>query len=88
MPTKKIYTPQKRIGKGYVGLYISNELGWCLPDHLRPEGMISGPTERVKEGIDYVRGNGERMFLCKITIEPIKDKKGRPITKIVRRKEK
>lgn len=81
MPTKKIQLPKKTKGKGYVGTWKTDELGWCMPMHVHPKSTGSPNTENIAKG--YMQE--ERVFLCEITIKPLTDKNGRPITKIIKK---
>lgn len=67
---------KKEVGYGYVGLWSDGTLGWCLPEHLSP--YIKYPQKITAEDWNV----GEWSYKCKITIEPIKNEKG----KITRRK--
>lgn len=74
--SNKLKLPKANKGKGYVGVitnYRGEEIGFDLPG-----AMI--------KGIAYMPNvdKGKRVFLCEITVKPLKDKKGRPITKIVK----
>lgn len=88
MATKKITSPPKEpsVGYGYVGQWIDGRIGWFLPRHHLGRGKrcVQPPNS---EAHVYINGNSkERFFLCKITVKPVFDKKGRPITKIVKPK--
>lgn len=79
--TKKLKLPAPNKGKGYVAVWQNGKLGWWLPNHLYDGRTNERPNSNaVTKG--YLKG--ERVFLCEIIIKPLKDKKGRPITKIVK----
>lgn len=85
---KKIQIPKGNIGYGYVGVWWSEdppgELGWMAPQFISGPASRRSPDTASSEDLrKYAKG--ERLFLCKITCTPIKDKKGRPITKIVKK---
>ncbi len=76
----KINLPKATKGKGYVGTWRTDELGWWMPEHVHP-GSTGSPNEQAMQKGFF---KGERIFLCEIIIKPLKDKKGRPITKIIK----
>lgn len=64
---------RKSSGYGYVGMWTHPEgLGWCLPPHLLKYGA-------EKPANDWHRN--EPLYLCKITVQMVKDKNGRPIVR-------
>jgi hypothetical protein len=80
--TKKVKVPRANRGFGYVGVWDDGDVGWWLPEQL------SGP-DRLVEPISVAAmkfAEGERFFLCEITVTPRLDKRGRPITRIIREK--
>lgn len=79
--SEKIKLPAKTKGKGYVGTWKTDELGWWMPQHVHPHSVGSPNTEGIQKG--YL--DEERVFLCEITIKPLTDKKGRPITRIIKK---
>jgi hypothetical protein len=72
---KKIEVPKAVKGRGYVGTWgdPDNKLGWALPDYL-------GQT-RPGKCFRTFANPGVRAYLCEITIKPVLDGKGRPITR-------
>ena len=86
--TRRIKVPKANSGFGYVLPWEDGCVGWYLPTHLsglpRSYGVddISDTTKKFVGA----RRNGERSFLCKITVTPILDACGRPITRIVKGK--
>jgi hypothetical protein len=77
--TKKIKIPKSVRGYGYSGVWIcpENTIGWGTTP------FISGKSDRSYPSgpPNHLRG---RFFLCEISIKPLLDKKGRPITKIIK----
>ena len=81
--TKKINIPTATTGDGYSGQWCDGKIGWFVSPH------VSGSIDKkypVTNCNDYSKKYlaGERSFLCKITIVPLVDKKGRPITKLTK----
>ena len=72
--SKRIEIPKPAMGYGYVGAWKDGDIGWGLPNALHDRR--SGPRE------DFWGHKNVRTFLCKITIEPVTDVDGRPITRI------
>ena len=64
------YDPIK--GEGWVGHWSDGALGWAMPDHLQPHDRDSPLHRRYVHDDDV-------LTLCKITVEPIYDVKGRPV---------
>ncbi len=80
--SKKIQLPRATKGYGYVGVWSDGYIGWeCAPHVTGKDDKKSPHSSDVKRN-DVLKG--KRLFLCKIDITPLKDKKGRPITKIIR----
>jgi hypothetical protein len=79
----KIKIPKPVIGYGYSG-------AWCDPENTigwNTTPFIAGKTDRKYPSDIHSReiiNKKTRFFLCKITIEPLLDKLGRPITKIIK----
>ena len=81
--SKRIEVPDPTTGFGYVGQWLGGSLGWCLPNHLGGHSRktrIEPVTERYRLGL-----LPKRFFLCRITVTPLLDKRGRPITAICRK---
>lgn len=70
----------RTVGYGYVGRWMDGTLGWAMPEHLDSYGRrhTNKPDRKVKR---YMRD--EPVYLCKITVQVVKDKRGR---EIIRRK--
>lgn len=76
----KVKIPKDNTGRGFVGVWRDNRAGWFMPRHVSGNRTIDHPeTGDVHE---YIKG--ERLFLCEITVTPILDSLGRPITKIIK----
>lgn len=81
--TKKIKIPTSNTGYGYCGEWSDGKIGWFMPTHIMGALDIKYPCSNYNDySAKYL--NGERSFLCKVTVTPIVNKKGRPITKIHR----
>ena len=73
----KIDQPKATRGFGYVGAWDDGCIGWFLPSHI---GKWNS-RQRPEPPNDHHCLAGGRTFLCEITIRPVKDKLGRPITR-------
>lgn len=78
----KLVIPNPTKGYGYVGVWKYGKeptLGWCVAPY------VSGKSDKKYPSIaNNPHAKGERFFLCEILIKPLKDKMGRPLTKIVK----
>jgi len=74
MKRKGKSTKTKTVGYGYVGTWRDGTIGWSMPKFVEayPMSIHSSNHEFSKDSPHY---------LCKITIELVKDKKGRKITR-------
>lgn len=79
MQDKKVKIPKDNTGRGFVGVWRNNKAGWIMPTHLTGNSIDHPDIENLQQ---YAKG--ERLFLCEITVTPILDALGRPITKIVK----
>lgn len=79
--SKKIKIPKAVKGYGYSGAweYPENTIGWNTTPYVTGKQDRKYPSEPA-DTLNH--GNNVRYFLCEITIKPILDKRGRPITKI------
>lgn len=80
--SKKIALPKPTVGYGYTGIWHTGQAGWFMPQFVYGSIDRKFPDDPIRKE-DMPLLDGERLFLCKITIEPLVDKAGRPITKIV-----
>lgn len=76
----KLKIPKDNTGRGFVGIWRDNRAGWLMPKHLTGDRAIDQAD--IFEAQPFIKG--ERLFLCEITVTPILDSLGRPITKIVK----
>lgn len=66
------------VGLGYVALWSDGSPGWMVPRYLHhSKGMptVAEATPWLNKNVDLVR--------CRITIEILRDKKGRTTTKVL-----
>lgn len=86
MAKSKIEFPKANKGYGYAGVWTRPKdgpiVGWMAPAYL--VGGSRKYPDMPDEDKLKAYAKGERLFLCEITMKPVKDKKGRPITKIVK----
>ena len=68
-------------GRGFVGRWIDGSLGWTLPRHL------SGLSRGNEPPAQHEWSNHRPHYLCRITVELIQDKRGRPIVRYPNGKE-
>ena len=79
--SKKLTMPKPVKGYGYSGVWsFQNQVGWSVAQ------FVNGAMDRKYPSLPAIHSTlvGQRLFLCEITIKPLKDKKGRPITKIMK----
>ena len=76
--SKKLKALPERIGFGYVGMLPDHNRLFCLPDFLFPDLRNSCGSSAWKR----FGKPGSRRFLCKITVELVRDTLGRPITRV------
>jgi hypothetical protein len=72
---KKIAIPKATKCKGWTGEWGDGSVGWNAPQHLHEKGPDRPHPDRLESW------PGERFYLCHITVTPILDKRGRPITR-------
>jgi hypothetical protein len=63
----------KTVGFGYVGRWGDGTLGWCLPTFLNGYKNV----REYPKAADF--NDGEPAYLCKITVQLVKGKSGKPI---------
>lgn len=79
--SKKVTKAKPCMGYGWVGLWRSGHAGWYMPEFVHPDdkrGVTSYAHTELRKS-----PNPERVYLCKVTVTPVLDKLGRPITRIV-----
>lgn len=75
----------KTVGYGYVGRWQDKVIGWALPSYIHPynrRGLAEQPSQLFHENAQP----DDRAVLCRITVEVVKDKLGREITRRPRKK--
>lgn len=80
--SKKIKVPKPIKGYGFTGVWLSGEVGWMGLSHIG--GSRKYPDNPSLDGERKSIMKGERLFMCEVILKPVLDKKGRPITKIVK----
>lgn len=81
---KKLRVPKSTIGFGYVGAWDRGEtIGWYLPTHLHRHNKRRMPSVENPSIHQSIRVPC-RVFLCRISITPVLDKRGRPRTRVIR----
>ena len=68
----------KSVSYAYVGRWLDGSLGWNVPTHIHRSETRKRPRS-VKLSDTEGHGIGEWAELCKITIEPVKNEKGKPV---------
>lgn len=89
--TKRLPVPRKTVGYGYSSSWRNgggfHEVGRTMPKMIGGNwGTRRSPMEVSNEGRS-VLDDGELTYLCKITIEQVLDKLGRPIAKRVKKEQ-
>ena len=79
MMSNKIKVPKATSGFGYAGVWHDGSVGWFSPQYVNS----SKTPKYTDKPVSNPNTAGERFFLCKITMTPVLDKNGRPITRIV-----
>lgn len=81
--SKKLELPKPTTGYGYVGVWSDGSIGWFMPRHIDSRYARNYPSSPAPDMPRYA-GKRERAFLCKITVTPVTDKRGRPVTRIIK----
>ena len=76
--SKRITAPKATKARVYSGMWLDGTIGWETGPHIHPDG---DPSMSDFDRNPYI--GGERFFLCEVTLKPILNKSGRPITRIV-----
>ena len=86
--SRRVKIPRKTAGYGYVGMWGDGSIGYLLCDFLSGFGRKypDPPSHQWNSLLDD--GSKERVFLCRIKVTPMRDKLGRPLTRIIGKKEK
>lgn len=82
--SKKLLFPKATKGYGYCGVWNSpsNHIGWMCSPHVGGASDKKYPSHLSPTRYPEIKG--ERLYLCEIIIKPLRDKRGRPITKIIK----
>lgn len=81
--SKKIKKPKPNKAYGFLGLWINDKAGWMGLSHIGGSREDPDyPYDKDEERNEIMKG--ERLYLCEIIVKPVFDKKGRPITRIVK----
>lgn len=71
--------PKKTVGYGYVAVWRNGKLGWGVPRY------VTGNGPRYPNHLEVTKSqDGEWSYKCKITIELVKGKNGKPIRRKMR----
>ena len=70
---------KKSVGYGFVGVWQDGKLGWYMPRHLAGHSR-----KNCEPPADGETQKGTTAYLCKITVELVKAKNGRLITRRVK----
>ena len=81
----KIKTPKSTKAYGFVGVWDDNSIGWSMPQYLHKHDTRHNPSSYRKDTSPCFL-NYDRLYLCEVTIKPILDKLGRPITRLAKKK--
>jgi hypothetical protein len=79
--TKRIEVPKSVTSYAYVGLWDDGQIGWCLPSHANKYDTVHSPAPATDRWEEHAE-NGDRAYICRITVEQILDSLGRPITRV------
>lgn len=74
--TKRLPKPRSTIGTAWLGVWSDGSVGWCGTQSISSK-VISGPSSRWK----LLARRGDRAYLCRVSVWPVADKLGRPITR-------
>ncbi len=74
---------EKTVGYAFIGRWNDGTLGWGMPDVLsgNPRRFLDGTGRLFEEN----SMNGDRAFLCKVTIEQVFKSNGAAITRRVKK---
>lgn len=74
-----------RVGYGYVGVWSDGTLGWCMPKHVSSHDKDVKSARRYVHKVDATEWNtGSQSYLCRITIAPVRDSRGRFIVRRIK----
>ena len=73
----------KVAGKAWVGTYRTGQIGWCLPFSISSgRGEVLG-GDQIRCATNYRSDEGRIFYRCRITVERLRDSRGRYITRKV-----
>ena len=81
----KTKTPKHTKAYGFVGVWSDNSIGWSMPQYLHNYDTRHNPSKYLKDANPSFLDD-DRLYLCEVTIKPVLDKLGRPITRLAKKK--
>lgn len=83
----KVKMPKANVVYAFLAVWKDNKAGWMGASHLcGTRNSPDYPADRDDQVNRKELLDGNRLFMCKITIEPLKTKTGKPITRIYKNK--
>ena len=79
--------PKPTTGFAFSGTWNNGGVGWNMPPYLNGNNSRKYPSRYKTGEMEACFLPHERMYLCRVTITPVKDKLGRYITRKPYRKE-
>lgn len=79
--TRKRAVPKQVTGYAYVGQWLDGTLGRHGISHVADTQSRHHPAAPAAGWYHYARP-GDRVYLCRVTLTPVLDATGRPITKV------
>lgn len=83
--SKRVKVPKAVRGWGYVGAWANGNVGWYMPEFLPGWSRSASKAPISPRARENSFANAKRFYLCEITVTPVLDKRGRPITRICRK---
>ena len=81
----KTKTPKSTKAYGFVGVWDDNSIGWSMPQYFHKYDSRHNPSVMSPSAAPCF-DDSDRLYLCEVTIKPILDKLGRPITRLAKKK--
>lgn len=78
MKRKRAKNRDRVVGVGYVGRWGDGSIGWGLPNFL---SGLAGHVEAPGYFFEEHSISGDRAIRCRITVEVLRDKRGRLVTR-------
>ena len=70
------------VGYGYVAPWLDGTPGWVMPTHLTTFDRDKKSARKYPGKVESRPWNsGEASYLCRITVKPVRDKRGRLIVR-------